>query len=57
MEKNIKVRVTAVPYYDDIEEKKQYFTNDIRYLDYKRTRELVKANVITVMEIRRCKDD
>ena len=53
MEENIKVRVTQG--YNDVKLQKFITASTIRFLDYQRTRELLKLGVIAIMEIRKCK--
>ena len=53
MEENIKVRV--LHNYNDIVTKEFYTAGTIRYLNYQRTRELLKLGLIAYMEIRKCK--
>ena len=54
MEKNIKVRV-VIPYNDIKENNKYYPSNEVRYLDVQRARELYQKGIIAIMEIRKCK--
>jgi hypothetical protein len=53
VEANFKVRVLVN--YNDIITKEFYTAGTIRYLDYQRAWELVKKEIVKVMEIRKCK--
>ena len=53
METNVKVRVLVN--YNDIVTKEFYTAGTIRYLDYQRAWELVKKELVKVMEVRKCK--
>lgn len=55
MEENIKVRVTEN--YNDLVTKEFYTAGTIRYLNYQRARELMKRELIAIMEIRKCKHE